>query len=133
MFNSFQVQDSELAGTKSYGGGVQFELGKLGLVPHTVIRFRYADYNLPDSITQRDAHLDRSEATFDLRYSFEKNDGFGIFTELDGLSIQFRISYNDYDSISAQKVSAYRDLHGYDIPNVTEDFVDSRIYVDYNF
>lgn len=133
MFNSFQVQDSELAGTKSYGVGAQFELGKMGLVPNTVIRFRYADYNMPDNLNQTDARLDRSEATFDLRYSFTKNDGFGIFTQMDGLSLQFRIAYDDYDSISTQKANAYATLHGYDIPNVTEDFFDTRIYLDYVF
>jgi len=133
MFNSFQVQDSELAGTKSYGGGIQFELGKLGLVPNTVIRFRYADYNLPDSMSQRDARLDRTEATFDLRYAFGKNDGFGIFTEIKGLSLQLRLSYNDYDSISAAKVNEYANKWGKSIPNVTKDFIDSRIYLDYVF
>jgi len=133
MFNSFQVQDSELAGTKSYGVGAQFELGKMGIVPNTVIRFRYADYNMPDNFNQTDARLDRTEATFDLRYSFTKNDGFGIFTQMEGLSVQFRIAYDNFESISTETLDAYALAHGYSIPNVTKDFVDTRLYIDYVF
>ena len=131
MFNSFQVQDSELAGTKSYGAGVQFELGKMGIVPNTVIRFRYCDYNLPDNINQKDARQDRTEATFDLRYSFTKNDGFGIFTEMDGLSVQFRIAYDTFET--NYDYDAFKVAHGYDFDTVSDDFVDARIYVDYMF
>ena len=131
MFNSFQVQDSELAGTKSIGAGLQFELGKLGIVPNTVIRFRHAYYNMPDSINDRDAEQDRSETTFDLRYSFTKNDGFGIFTEMKGLSIQFRVAYNNYKT--DYDYSAYRARHGYDFDTVRDDFVDTRLYIDYMF
>jgi len=131
MFNSFQVQDSELAGVKSYGTGLQLELGKMGLVPNTVIRFRYADYNYPDNIGQNDARQDRAEATFDLRYSFNKNDGFGIFTQLDGLSVQFRIAYDDYKT--DYDYDAFKVAHGYAFDTVTDDFVDTRIYLDYNF
>jgi len=131
MFNSFQVQDSELAGTKSYGVGAQFELGKMGLVPNTVIRFRYADYNMPDSLTQTDARQDRSETTFDLRYSFTKNDGFGIFTQMDGLSLQFRAAYDDYDTDYA--FEQYAVIHNYDFKSVTDDFWDVRLYIDYIF
>jgi hypothetical protein len=127
MFNSFQVQDSELAGTKSIGGGVQFELGKLGIVPNTVIRFRYADYNMPDSVGDVYAAQDRSEATFDLRYSFTKNDGFGIFTEMKGLSIQFRIAYDNYET--GYDYAA----HGVHADEVVDDFVDTRLYIDYMF
>jgi len=131
MFNSFQVQDSELAGTKSVGVGAQFDLGALGLLDSTVIRFRYADYDLPDDLHMVDARQDRTEATFDLRYSFTQTSGFGIFTQMDGLSIQFRVAYdsfnNDYD------YEAYKAIHGYDFNSVTDDFVDARIYVDYVF
>ena len=131
MFNSYQVQDSELAGTKSIGAGVQFELGKLGLVPNTVIRFRHAYYNMPDSINDKDAAQDRSETTFDLRYSFTKNDGFGIFTEMEGLSIQFRVAYDDYKT--DYNYDAYRQRHGYSFNTVNEDFWDTRLYIDYMF
>lgn len=131
MFNSYQVQDSELAGTKSIGIGAQFELGHMGLVPNTVIRFRYANYNMPDSLTDRDAAQDRSETTFDLRYSFAKNDGFGIFTEMKGLSLQFRVAYDDYKT--NYDYSAYMAQHGYDFSEVTDDFVDTRLYLDYIF
>jgi len=131
MFNSFQVQDSELAGTKSVGVGAQFELGKMGLMPNTVIRFRYADYNMPDELYQIDARQDRTEATFDLRYSFTKNDGFGIFTRLDGLSVQFRVAYNNYET--GYDFDAYKAINGYDFLSVTDDFVDYRLYVEYLF
>ena len=131
MFNSYQVQDSELAGTKSVGVGAQFELGKMKIVPHTVIRFRYGYYNMPDSINQIDARQDRSEVTFDLRYSFLKNDGFGIFTTMDGFSLQFRIAYDDYRT--DYDFTAYQNEHGYDFKSVTNDFIDARIYLDYVF
>ena len=131
MFNSFQVQDSELAGTKSLGIGAQFELGHMGLVQNTVIRFRYAIYDMPDSINDKDAAQDRSEATFDLRYSFNKNDGFGIFTEMKGLSIQFRVAYDDYKT--NYDYEAYKAKHGYSFDDVKDDFIDTRLYVDYLF
>jgi len=132
MFNSFQVQDSELAGTKSIGVGAQFDLGALHLLDSTVIRFRYADYNMPDELWMRDAAQDRTEATFDLRYSFEKTSGFGIFTKLDGLSVQFRIAYDDFRT--DYDFEAYKLAHGYDsLSKVTEDFVDTRLYVEYRF
>jgi hypothetical protein len=131
MFNSFQVQDSELAGTKSIGVGAQFDLGALGLLDSTVIRFRYADYNMPDDLNMIDAAQDRTEATFDLRYSFTKTSGFGIFTQMDGLSIQFRLAYDnfktDYD------FEAYKAAHGFLDNEVDDDFVDARIYIDYQF
>ena len=131
MFNSFQVQDSELAGTRSIGAGAQFDLGALDILKSTVIRFRYADYNMPDDIDMIDARQDRTEATFDLRYSFTKDSGFGIFTQMDGLSIQFRLAYdqfrNDYN------YQAFTDHHGFTIDKVDDDFVDARIYIDYVF
>ncbi len=132
MFNSFQVQDSELAGTKSIGMGAQFDLGALGLLDSTVIRFRYADYDLPDDLTMIDARQDRTEATFDLRYSFTKTSGFGIFTQMDGLSIQFRIAYDSFET--DYDFEEYKKIHGYDgLHSATDDFVDARIYVDYVF
>jgi len=131
MFNSFQVQDSELAGTKSVGVGAQFDLGKLGILDSTVIRFRFADYNLPDNMDMIDARQDRSEATFDLRYSFSKSSGFGIFTQMDGLSIQFRIAYDDFKT--DYDLEEYKRLHGYNVFSVTDDFVDARVYIDYVF
>jgi len=129
MFNSFQVQDSELAGTKSLGAGLQFELGKMGLVPNTVIRFRYADYNLPDNPNQLDIAQDRTESTFDLRYAFGQNDGFGIFTQLDGLSLQFRVAYDDFKT--DYDISQYSNPNN--ITAITDDFWDTRIYLDYVF
>ena len=131
MFNSFQVQDSELAGTKSLGAGAQFELGRMGLIPNTVIRFRYGVYDMPDSINDRDAAQDRSEATFDLRYSFNKNDGFGIFTQMKGLSVQFRVAYNDYKT--DYDYDAYKLKYGYSFADVTDDFIDTRLYLEYLF
>ncbi len=131
MFNSFQVQDSELAGTSSLGIGAQFELGHMGIVPNTVIRFRYASYEMPDSLMHRYAAQDRSEATFDFRYSFTKNDGFGIFTQMKGLSLQFRVAYDNYKT--DYDYSTYKLVHGYSFSDVTDDFIDSRLYVDYIF
>jgi hypothetical protein len=131
MFNSFQVQDSELAGTKSVGAGAQFDLGALGLLDSTVIRFRYADYNMPDELWMIDAAQDRTEATFDLRYSFTKDQGFGIFTQMDGLSIQFRLAYDDFRT--DYNFDAYGAEHNIHIEKVTEDFVDARVYIDYQF
>jgi len=131
MFNSFQVQDSELAGTKSIGAGLQLELGRMGLVPNSVIRFRYGIYDMPDSIADKYAAQDRSEATFDWRYSFTKNDGFGIFTEMEGLSVQFRIAYDDFKT--DYDFEAYKTANGYSFESVTEDFIDTRLYVDYLF
>jgi hypothetical protein len=131
MFNSFQVQDSELAGTKSYGIGMQFELGHMGIIPNTVIRFRYGYYDMPDNLLDYYAAQDRSETTFDLRYSFTKNDGFGIFTEMKGLSVQFRIAYNDFKT--DYDFEQYRQNHGFSFDEVTKNFVDSRVYIDYLF
>ncbi len=131
MFNSFQVQDSELAGTKSIGVGAQFDLGALGILDSTVVRFRYADYNMPDDLWMINARQDRSEATFDLRYSFTKTQGFGIFTQMDGLSIQLRIAYDDYDT--DYDFEAYKRIHGYSFETVTDNFVDARLYIDYIF
>lgn len=131
MFNSFQVQDSELAGTKSWGVGWQYDLGLPELVRGTVIRFRYADYNMPDDLQMTDARQDRAEATFDLRYSFTRDSDFGIFTQMDGLSIQFRAAWNNYDT--SYDFEAYREIHGYEFESVTKDFWDLRLYLDYNF
>jgi hypothetical protein len=131
MFNSFQVQDSELAGTKSYGAGIQYDLGRAGLLPGVVMRLRYADYDLPDNISQADARQDRTEFTFDLRYSFAQTSGFGIFTKMDGLSLQLRLAYNEFET--DYNYAAFQAFHGYKFESVTDDFVDARLYLDYRF
>jgi hypothetical protein len=131
MFNSFQVQDSELAGVRSAGVGFQYDFGRQGILPGVVMRIRYGDYDMPDKLSQSDARQDRSEATFDLRYSFTRDSGFGIFTEMDGLSVQFRLAYNDYDT--SYDFEAYQRIHSYEFESVTDDFIDARIYVDYMF
>jgi hypothetical protein len=131
MFNSFQVQDSELAGTKSIGVGLQYDFGHNGLLPGVVMRWRYGSYNMPDDLIMTDARQDRSETTFDLRYSFTRKSGFGIFTEMRGLSLQFRLAYNDYRT--DYDFEAYREIHGYDFESVTKNFVDARLYLDYVF
>jgi len=131
MFNSFQVQDSELSGEKSVGVGLQYDFGRNGLLPGFVMRWRYGVYDLPDKLTLSDARQDRDEATFDLRYSFTKKTGFGIFTEMQGLSLQFRLAYNNYRT--DYDFEAYRDLHGYDFQSATKDFYDARLYLDYHF
>ncbi len=131
MFNSFQVQDSELAGTKSYGVGLQYDFGQQGLLPGVIMRARFGEYDLPDDLNQIDARQDRSEATFDIRYSFEKASDFGFFTQLDGLSVLFRIAYNDFET--DYDFAAYQSIHGYDFDNVTDNFMDVRFYMDYIF
>jgi hypothetical protein len=131
MFNSFQVQDSELAGTKSIGAGLQYDFGVNGVVPGLVMRWRYGDYNLPDQLIMTDARQDRAEATFDLRYYFTGKSGLGIFSETQGLSVQFRLAYNNYRT--DYNFEAYKAIHGYDFETATKDFWDARLYLDYRF
>ena len=131
MFNSFQVQDSELAGERSFGVGLQYDFGRNGLLPGVVMRWRYGIYDLPDKLRFTDARQDRDEATFDLRYSFTQKSGFGIFTEMQGLSLQFRLAYNNYRT--DYNFEAYRKIHGYDFQSATKDFYDARLYLDYHF
>jgi len=131
MFNSFQVQDSELAGTQSVGVGLQYDFGRNGIIPGVVMRWRYGAYDLPDGLLITDARQDRNEATFDLRYSFTQTHGFGIFTEMQGLSLQIRVAYNHYRT--DYDFEAYRDIHGYDFQSATSDFIDARLYLDYHF
>jgi hypothetical protein len=128
MFNSFQVQDSELAGEKSYGIGLQYDLGYKGIFPGMSLRVRYGNYNLPNSLSKTDARQDRSETTFDVNYSFSKESRFG---NLDGLSMQFRVAYNNYDT--NYDFIAYREYHGYGFESVTDDFFDLRLYLNYKF
>lgn len=131
MFNSFQVQDSELAGERSVGVGLQYDFGRNGVLPGVVMRWRYGIYDLPDKLSFTDARQDRNEATFDLRYSFTKKTGFGIFTEMQGFSLQFRFAYNNYRT--DYDFEAYREIHGYDFKAATKDFYDARLYLDYHF
>jgi hypothetical protein len=131
LFNSTQVQDANLAGTESFGAGVQFDLGGLEILDNTIIRFRHAMFNMPDELYMRDARQDRTESTFDLRYSFTKKSGFGVFTQLDGLSIQFRVAYNDFKT--DYDFEEYKRIHGYNPFSVTDDFLDARLTVDYIF
>lgn len=130
MFNSFQVQDSELAGTQSYGSGIQYRLGHDSFLPGVVLRLRYADYNMPDKLSNIDARQDRSETTFDINYAFSKSTTIGNIS-LDGLSLQLRIAYNDYDT--DYNFKRYKQIHGYDFSSVTDDFTDIRLYIDYLF
>ena len=131
LFNSFQIQDGNLAGTKSIGAGIQFDFGALDILDNTVIRFRHAQYDMPDELYMIDARQDRTESTFDLRYSFTKKSGFGIFTKLDGLSLQFRVAYNDFDT--DYDLEEYKRIHNYNVFSVTDDFVDVRLTIDYIF
>ena len=52
-------------------------------------------------------------------------------SEMKGLSIQFRLAYNNYRT--DYNFEAYRDLHGYDFETATKDFYDVRLYLDYMF
>ena len=94
------------------------------------MRLRYANYDMPNSLYKTDARQDRSEATFDLNYAFAKEKNIGGVS-LDGLSIQFRVAYNDYDT--GYDFEAYKIIHGYDAESVTDDFMDTRLYLNYKF
>lgn len=131
MFNSFQVQDSELAGIKSYGVGVQYKFGTESVIPGVVMRLRYADYDLPNKLSQTDARQDRTETTFDLNYAFRKGTGFAGISNLEGLSIQFRLAYDRYET--DYDFEEYQARHGYTFDNVNDDFIDARLYLDYQF
>ena len=130
MFNSFQVQDSELAGTQSIGAGVQYQFSQNSIIPGVIMRLRYANYDMPNSLYKTDARQDRTETTFDLNYTFAKEANVGGVS-LDGLSIQFRVAYNNYDT--GYDFSAYKQIHGYDAESVTDDFIDTRLYLNYKF
>lgn len=130
MFNSFQVQDSELAGTQSIGVGVQYQFGPKSIIPGVVMRLRYGDYNMPDKLSNYDARQDRAETTFDLNYAFAKDSNIGNIS-LDGLSIQFRIAYNNYET--GYDFQAFKNTHGFDFDTVTDDFYDARLYMNYQF
>ncbi len=130
MFNSFQVQDSELAGTQSYGTGVQYRFSHHSPLSGVVLRLRYADYDMPDNLAQKDARQDRTETTFDINYGFAKSAALGSIP-LQGLSFQFRLAYNDYKT--DYDFAEYQRIHGYSLDSVNKDFYDARLYVDYKF
>lgn len=130
MFNSFQVQDSELAGTRSIGAGVQYQFGQDSIIPDVVMRLRFANYDMPNNLYQTDARQDKSETTFDINYAFDDQGSIGGLP-LDGLSIQFRLAYNDYET--NYNFAAYKEIHGYDYETVTNDFIDTRLYLNYLF
>ena len=131
MFTSFQVQDGELAGEKSYGVGLQYDFGLNGRVRGLIMRCRYGYYDLPDDLLLTDARQDRREATLDLRYSLARDSGFGVFTEMKGLSLRFQLAWNNYRT--DYDFEAYKAIHGYDFDRVTKDFYDARLYVEYLF
>ena len=130
MFNSFQVQDSELAGTQSIGAGVQYQFSQNSFIPGVVMRLRYANYDMPNSLYKQDARQDRTETTFDINYAFARESTIGNVS-LDGLSIQFRVAYNNYDT--DYDFAAYQTIHNYEFNSVTDDFYDLRLYVNYKF
>ena len=130
MFNSFQVQDSELAGTISYGVGVQYQFDHKSIIPlpGLAMRLRYGDYNLPDRPSKIDARQDRTETTFDINYAFSKDATLGNIS-LAGLSLQFRVAYNDYKT--NYDFEKYVDPSS--ITSVTDSFTDTRLYLNYKF
>ncbi len=130
MFNSFQVQDSELAGTVSVGIGVQYQFAGNSPFSGLNVRLRYGDYNLPDKLSDTDARQDRTETTLDFNYAFAKDAYLGDIS-LDGLSAQLRIAYNDYTT--SYDFEAYKARHGYEFDSVTDDFTDIRFYLNYRF
>ncbi len=131
MFNSFQVQDSELAGTKSAGIGAAFDLGQMGAVNGLYLRVRAGHYDMPDSVDDLDARQDRQEYTMDLRYSFAKDTGFSTFTVVEGFSMLLRLGYNVYET--DYDFDAYKQKHNRSFSSVTDNFLDSRLYLDYIF
>ena len=50
---------------------------------------------------------------------------------MQGLSIQFRLAYNNYRTDYDFKL--YQEIHGYDFEAVTKNFWDARLYLDYRF
>ena len=130
MFNSFQVQDSELAGTQSYGIGAQYQFDQNSIIPGVIMRVRYGDYDMPNSLSKRFARQDRTETTFDINYAFAKGSNIGNLS-LDGLSIQFRVAFNDYDT--DYDFQAFIDKHNFSASSVTDDFIDTRLYLNYKF
>ena len=126
MFNSFQVQDSELGGTRSCGFGWQYDLGKAKLLPGMSIRLRYGDYRMPDDFSQTDARQNRTETTLDINYSLSN-----YSLALKPLRIQFRLAWNNYQT--DYDFDAYKALHGYNFTEVTQDFFDARLYFNYLF
>ncbi len=95
------------------------------------MRLRYGSYDLPDDVSDYDARQDRTETTFDINYAFGKDASIGDVS-LDGLSVQFRVAYNDYET-DHQLIKDYQQKWGIDFDSVTDDFVDVRLYVDYKF
>ena len=74
---------------------------------------------------------DRTETTFDARYSSKETTGFDLLNEIEGLSILFRLAYNNYRT--GNDFSAYQAAHGYEFDSVTDDFLNYRLYLDYKF
>jgi len=109
---------------------VQHQFSQSSILPGGVIRLRYGDYNMPDKLSQSDARQDRTETTFDVNYSFTKNSNIANVS-LDGLSLQFRVAYNNYET--DYDYQAYQAIHNYEFETVTDDFFDIRFYVDYKF
>jgi hypothetical protein len=130
MFNSFQVQDSELAGTQSIGAGIQYQFSQNSMIPGVIMRLRYANYDMPNSLYKTDSRQDRSETTVDFNYAFGKKYNIRK-SSLDNLSIQFRVSYNNYET--HYDFTTYKQIHGYNTDHVTDDFIDIRLYFDYKF
>lgn len=130
MFNSFQVQDSELAGTQSIGAGIQYQFDQRSVIPGVIMRLRYANYDMPNSLYRTDARQDKSETTFDVNYAFTESSHLAGLP-IDGLSIQFRLAYNNYDT--SYDFAAYKEIHGYETESVTADFLDTRLYLNYHF
>lgn len=130
MFNSFQVQDSEISGTQSIGAGVQYQFEPSSPLANVVVRFRVANYDMPNSLSKTDARQDKTETTFDLNYAFPATYKLqGI--PLKGLSVQFRFAYNNYET--SYDFDAYKAIHGYEFDSVTADFIDTRLYLNYQF
>ena len=50
---------------------------------------------------------------------------------MEGLSLQFRLAYNDFET--DYNYAAFQNRYGYDFDSVSDDFWDVRFYIDYLF
>ncbi len=132
FFNSLQIQDGELAGTKFLSLGSFFDLGQLQLLKNSILRIRYGYFDTPDDLNDYDARQQRNEFAIDFRYTLSAPTNFDINATPDGFSLVIRIAYNDYES--DYDYQAYENIHsGRSFEEVEDNYLDSRLYLQYAF
>ena len=57
--------------------------------------------------------------------------GSGIFTQMNGLSLPFRVAYDDYKT--DYDYTGFQAIYGYDFSSVTDDSADTGLYLYYIF